>query len=444
VSGFNNGEQGPMSEVAFWFRRDLRLQDNRGLFEALSLNQPVRLFFIFDPSILKLLEPDDHRVSFLWDHLAKMRQVLEKHGSTIEVLYGEPTDEWAKVFKRYPNIKAIYCNHDYESSAIERDQKVAKLCEQRDITFRSFKDQVIFEKNEILSDSGSVYKVYTPYKKKWLANLKPEHIKDYKIRPELLKLNEDLKKPFVTLKQMGFRQSSIKPPEIFYNPEVLKNYAQTRDFPALEKGTSKMGLSLRFGLVSPRACVRNALNIKADVWLSELIWREFFMQILFHYPHIETQCFRPEFDKIEYRLEKEELERWKSGQTGEPLVDAGMRELTATGYMHNRVRMMVASYLTKHLLHYWKEGERYFASKLFDFDLSANVGNWQWAAGCGVDAAPYFRIFNAHLQAKKFDPRWEYIKKWVPEVNTAKYPKPMVDHEYARKRALATFKKGLG
>jgi len=444
VSVFNNGDPFAMSEVAFWFRRDLRLQDNRGLYEAIQTRLPVRLFFIFDPDILDQLPKDDHRVTFLWNHLSKMHSVLEKNGSGLEVLYGKPIEVWPEIFKRYPKITALYCNHDYEPKAIARDEAVKTICSARNIEFRTFKDQVIFEKNEILSDSGSVYKVYTPYKKKWLASIRPVDYQDYKIESQKLKLPERTVPQFISLEEMKFKRSQISTPETFYNPQVLKDYAKTRDYPAHPQGTTKMGLALRFGLVSVRACVRNALATKADVWLSELIWREFFMQILFHFPKIETSCFRPEFDQIEYRNIPSEFERWANGMTGVPFVDAGMRELNATGYMHNRVRMVVASYLTKNLLHYWRDGERYFATKLFDFDLSANVGNWQWAAGCGVDAAPYFRIFNAELQAKKFDPRMEYIKKWVPELGTSKYPKPIVEHEYARKRALATFKKCLG
>jgi len=432
-----------MSEVAFWFRRDLRLQDNRGLYEALGTHRLVRLFFVFDSHILKPLHRNDHRVSFLWNQLVKMNSALEKFGSTIEVRCGSADEQWSNILTQYPNIKAVYLNQDYEPSAIKRDQLVSELCAKRGVSVHSFKDQVVFEKNEILSDSGGIYKVFTPYKKKWLATVKNDDLQDYKIKPENLKLPEKLSKPFVTLNDMGFFHSEIRPPDIFYSPKGLRNYGMTRDYPADIQGTSKMGLSLRFGLVSIRACVRNAISIRADVWLSELIWREFFMQIMFHYPEVEFRCFRPEFDRIEYRNIPEELERWKQGQTGVPLVDAGMRELNETGYMHNRVRMMTASYLTKHLLHYWKAGERYFASKLFDFDLSANIGNWQWAAGCGVDAAPYFRIFNADLQAKKFDPNLEYIKRWIPELNSSRYPSPIVEHDYARKRALATYKKAL-
>lgn len=435
-----------MSEVAFWFRRDLRLQDNRGLSKALELGLPVRLFFIFDPDILQFLQVEDHRVTFIWDQLAKMNQLLDQQQNSIEILYGRPQEVWPQVVQRYPRIQHIFCNHDYEPSAINRDESIKKWSQSNGIYFQSYKDQVIFEKSEVLSDKGSTYAVYTPYKKKWLSLLNGEHIKSCLVESDKLKLPLEMFKKIpkpVTLEEMGFKKSRIKPPAIYFTPELLATYSQTRDFPYLEGGTTRMGLALRFGLVSVRSCVRSALSVKADVWLSELIWREFFMQILFHYPHCEHKCFKSQYENISYRNISEEFERWKMGQTGVPLVDAGMRELAQTGHMHNRVRMMVASYLTKHLLHYWKQGERYFASQLFDFDLASNVGNWQWAAGCGVDAAPYFRVFNPELQAKKFDPQAEYIKKWVPELDSPSYPKPIIEHDVGRKRAIATYQKGL-
>lgn len=432
-----------MSEIAFWFRRDLRLQDNHALFQALAQNKTVRLFFIFDPQILKLLKPDDHRVTFIWNYLQKLNQQLQTYNNQIEIYFDQPHEAWLKILKKYPKISAVYTNRDYEPMALARDMKVQNTLKLVNVDFFTFKDQVVFEKDEVLSDKGSVYHVYTPYKKKWLSLLSPQLVAEYPIELQKLTLPPGQNFETISLAQMGFSESHLKPPAIYYNSEILQAYGNTRDYPALEQSTTHMGLSLRFGLVSVRSCVRNALKFKADVWLSELIWREFFMQILFHYPRLVDSSFRPEYDKIAYRKEASEFERWSQGMTGVPLVDAGMRELNATGYMHNRVRMMVASYLTKHLLHYWKEGERYFAQRLFDFDLSANIGNWQWAAGCGVDAAPYFRIFNAELQAKKFDPQMFYIKKWVPEYNTSRYPSPIVDHEYGRKRALAVFKEGL-
>jgi len=309
------------------------------------------------------------------------------------------------------------------------------------------------KKSEVVNDTGSVYKVFTPFKKKWLLKLGSDqsaYLKDY-IIPWTESFHSPNPKPVWqsplrevhALQDMGFVASSIRPPTVYYNENVLKHYAATRDFPAHEGGTTHMGLALRFGTVSVRSCVRNALRVGAETWLSELIWREFFMQILYHFPQTVNQPFRPEFQSLNYRYQEEEWQRWCQGMTGEPLVDAGMRELNATGYMHNRVRMVVASYLTKSLLHSWTLGERYFAAKLFDFDLSANVGNWQWAAGCGVDAAPYFRIFNPQAQAERFDPRGEYIKKWVPELGSASYPKPLVDLAFARKRALDFFAKYL-
>jgi deoxyribodipyrimidine photo-lyase len=428
------------SEVAFWFRRDLRIEDNRALHEALKKELPLRMFFIFDSSLLKSLKSQDHRLSFLWTQIFNLKKKIEEQQGFFEIYYGKPLEVWNHLLKCYPNIRYLYFNHDYEPEALKRDEEIQDCVSHHQVSVQSFKDQVIFEKSEVLSDTGSVYRVYTPYKKKWLYQLKSQNYQPYSVTFKDCHRVGSLGSKIITLEEMNFAPSSLLPPEIFYTDNVISQYALTRDIPSLISGTTKIGLALRFGLVSVRTCVAKAVENQAEVWLSELIWREFFMQILFHFPHLETQCFRAEFNQWNYREVDSEFQRWAEGQTGVPLVDAGMRELNNTGYMHNRVRMLVASYLTKHLFHHWKKGERYFASQLFDYELSSNVGNWQWVAGCGVDAAPYFRIFNPELQAQKFDPHHEYIKKWVPEYKSTSYPQPLVNHEYARKRALALWK----
>ncbi|WP_409480183.1 cryptochrome/photolyase family protein [Pseudobdellovibrio sp. HCB154] len=425
----------------FWFRRDLRLFDNAGLFNALKHEENVLPVFIFDTEILKKLPAIDLRVQFIHETVAELKKQLQKRKSDLVVEHGSPIEVYKKLLEKYP-IKAIYTNHDYEPYARTRDEKIAKLCAAKKVEFKTFKDQAIFEKSEIVTDQENPYTVFTPYKNKWLKALSPFYLKSYPV--ELYESNFTKIKPSAmpSLKSLGFEAQDFTFPEPTVSASLLKNYAKTRDFPELDHGTSHLGLHLRFGTVSIRELAREAKKF-SDVWLSELAWRDFFMQILWHYPHVEKQSFKPQYDKIAWRESKSELELWKTGQTGYPLVDAGMRELNATGYMHNRVRMVTASFLAKHLLHYWYEGERYFAEKLLDYDLAANNGNWQWAASTGCDAAPYFRIFNPESQIERFDPDYEYVKKWVPEYNTAKYVKPMVEHKFARERALAAFKKGL-
>lgn len=426
----------------FWFRRDLRLFDNAGLWHALKHESNVLPVFIFDQEILKKLSENDLRVQFIHQTVTTLKKELQKKKCDLIVEHGSSIEVFEKLLETY-QVKAIYTNHDYEPYARTRDEKIAKLCAKNKIEFKTFKDQVIFEKNEIITDQENPYTVYTPYKKKWLKAISPFYLKSYPV--EIYESNYAKIKPtnMPSLKQLGFKEQKNIFPESSVQASVLKNYAKTRDLPALESGTSHLGLHLRFGTVSVRELARKGKKL-SDVWLSELIWREFFMQVLWHFPHVEKQSFRPQYDKVAWRTNKSELDRWKNGQTGYPMVDAGMRELNATGHMHNRVRMVTASFLTKHLLHYWLEGERYFAEKLLDYDLAANNGNWQWAAGTGCDAAPYFRIFNPESQLERFDPKIEYIKKWIPEFGTAKYVKPMVEHKFARERALAEFKKGLG
>lgn len=433
-----------MSKVTiFWFRRDLRLEDNAGLYHALKEHSSVQPLFIFDTDILSKLEDSaDARVTFIHDYITALKAQLQQKGADLWVRHGRPLDVFEELCEKH-NLEAIYTNHDYEPAARARDEKVAAWARKQGIEFKTFKDQTLFEKDEILTDAGKPYTVYTPYKNKVLANLSSFYLKSYPnelyessyrkvARPEAL----------LSLRDLGFERSQLEFPPIEVSTKMLKSYVEKRDYPAIAQGTSHLGVHLRFGTVSVRELAREGKKY-SDVWLSELIWRDFFMQILWHFPHVEKKSFRPEYDNIEWRTSKADFKKWSEGQTGYPLVDAGMRELNATGYMHNRVRMVVASFLCKHLLIHWYEGERYFASKLLDYDLSANNGNWQWAAGSGCDAAPYFRIFNPSAQLEKFDPKGEYVRKWVPEWGTTKYVRPMVDHNEARGRCLQAFTKAV-
>ena len=426
----------------FWFRRDLRLHDNAGLYHALKNHSNVVPLFIFDPDILKHLPSDDLRVLFIHQTLASIKNDLLKLGSDLRVEYGDPLEVCQKLHDEYA-ITAVYANHDYEPSAILRDEKIKKFCEKNQIQFLTYKDQCIFEKKEILTDQQKNYSVYTPYKKKWLKDLSPFYLKSYpneKYEKNYYQVKSAFK--LISLKEMNFTCKDFTFPKSKVSSKLLTEYAEKRDFPFYDHATSHLGLHMRFGTVSPSELVRQSKDL-SEVWLSELIWRDFFMQILWHYPHVEKTSFRPQFEKVEWRNNSDEFKKWCQGLTGYPLVDAGMRELNATGFMHNRVRMVTASFLTKHLLTYWLQGERYFAEKLLDYDLSANNGNWQWAAGTGCDAAPYFRVFNPTAQLERFDPDYKYVKKWVPEYGTSKYLAPMVDHTFARDRALAAFKKAL-
>ncbi|WP_413561284.1 cryptochrome/photolyase family protein [Bdellovibrio sp. HCB209] len=429
--------------VLFWFRRDLRLNDNAGLYHALKENSSVLPIFIFDSEILtKLDDPQDARVTFIYDTVADIKNQLQKLKSDLEVHPGSPLDVIKALIKKH-KVTGIYTNNDYEPYARKRDEAVESFAKKNGVFFKSYKDQTLFEKDEILTTQGKPYTVYTPYKNNVLKTLTPFYLKSYpteKYKKSFAKVASVQKMP--TLKSLGFERTEVDLPPLKISPKILKGYAQTRDFPANPEGTSHLGMHLRFGTVSVRELAREGMKY-SPVWLSELIWRDFFMQILWHFPQVEKQSFRPEYDKIAWRKSKKDFDLWSKGMTGYPMVDAGMRELNATGFMHNRVRMVVASFLCKHLLIHWYEGERYFASKLLDYDLAANNGNWQWAAGSGCDAAPYFRVFNPEIQAKKFDPDDEYIKKWVPEYGTEKYPEPMIDHAEARGRCLQTYSKVL-
>jgi deoxyribodipyrimidine photo-lyase len=426
----------------FWFRRDLRVEDNAGLYHALKSGNPVLPLFIFDKEILNKLEDDDDaRVTFIYKATEEINKECQKYNSGLLVVYDKPKHAWENIIKEY-NIAAVYTNHDYEPYAKLRDAEIKGLLAKHDIAFKTYKDQVIFEKEEVTKDDGKPYTVYTPYKNKWYQKLKPFYLKAYpseKHLKNLLKFNAP-KPP--TLIDMGFVKSEVNYPEKEYK-EVIEDYAENRDFPAIT-GTSHIGVHLRFGTVSIRRCARDAYESQKKTWLNELIWREFYMMILYHFPQTVDHAFRPEYDRIEWINNEDQFEAWCKGETGFPMVDAGMRELNATGYMHNRVRMVVASFLSKHLLIDWRWGERYFACKLLDYEMASNVGGWQWAAGSGTDAAPYFRVFNPDKQLKKFDPKLEYVKKWVPEyADFSKYPKPIVDHAFARERCLKAFKAAL-
>ncbi len=425
-------------EIAiFWFRRDLRLEDNVGLFHALQSKYPVVALFIFDTSILEKLPKNDARVGFIHESLSKINKKLEEIGSSLLIKKGKTLDVWQEIIQEF-NVKAVFINKDYEPYAIKRDFVICELLKNNNTNTFLHKDQVIFEENEIAKGDGLPYTVYTPYKNKWLEKYKSvAPVQEYDSSKNFSNFYQCYF-IFPTLEKIGFDKNPIK--VIPHNLKNITNYHETRDFPALDS-TSHLSPHLRFGTVSIRKLVNWAVH-KNDIFLSELIWREFFMQILFSFPKVVTHNFKSAYDGIQWRNNEEDFSRWCSGTTGYPMVDAGMRELNETGYMHNRVRMVVASFLCKHLLINWQWGEAYFAEKLLDYELSANVGNWQWAAGTGCDAAPYFRVFNPEIQLKKFDEKGIYIRKWIPEFDLG-YAEPMVEHAFARDRAIATYKTGI-
>jgi deoxyribodipyrimidine photo-lyase len=426
----------------FWFRRDLRLEDNAGLYHALKGDAPVLPFFIFDRNILDQLENrTDRRVEFIYNTIVGLAEKLKQQGSALEVFYGLPAEAFRHLQVHY-DLAAVYTNTDYEPYATERDKEVLDLLKAKDIPFHSYKDQVILEKNEVLKDDGSPYTVFTPYSRKWRALLNDFYLKSYPLKKYYRNLYSCEGKAIPTLASMDFKAMDAPFPPAAIKAELLKKYNEQRDYPAIQ-GTSRLGLHLRFGTISIRTLARKAAEYN-DTYLNELIWRDFYQMILWHFPRVGNgHAFKPAFDGIKWRNNEKEFERWCAGNTGYPLVDAGMRELNTTGFMHNRVRMVVASFLAKHLLIDWRWGEAYFAEKLLDYDLAANNGGWQWAAGSGNDAAPYFRVFNPTLQAKKFDPDGKYIRQWVPEWEELTYSQPMVDHEQARDRALAAYSKAV-
>ena len=423
----------------FWFRRDLRLEDNAGLYHALSSGFPVLPIFIFDPSILNQLEnKKDRRVDYIHQNLAILNLQLNRYGARLNTFYRDPLDVFKLLAEEY-EVQAVFCNRDYEPKAIQRDTAVYDFFKEQAVPFRAFKDQVIFDKNDILKSNNTAYTVYTPYSRKWKALLTTEACKAY-VADYTHFFKQDFQE-IHSLAELGFEKTDL----VFHSPaldqSIIDEYDKFRDYPALGR-TTLLGIALRFGTISIRACVRFAKSHN-ETWLNELIWREFFMQILYHFPQVVNQSFKIKYDNMDWRNDEGEFEKWCEGRTGYPIVDAGMRELNATGFMHNRVRMIVASFLCKHLLIDWRWGEAYFAEKLNDYDLSANNGNWQWVAGSGCDAAPYFRVFNPSTQTEKFDKDFIYIKKWVPEFGTETYPAAMVEHSVARDRALKVYGKAL-
>lgn len=418
----------------FWFRRDLRFEDNTALHQALSIEKNVLPIFIFDEEIINELPANDPRINFIYDNLYQIDQTLKTKNASILVLKGNPIRIWKELLQNY-SVKNVYVNKDYEPYARNRDREIKQLLAKKNIAFLAFKDQVIHEENEVLKKDGTPYTVFTPYKNKWLEIFTPQ-------APTHSLAYENLKqeiRPFPDMEHLGFKNSAVKVRP--YDLSLIHEYQKTRDFPHLDS-TSYLSPHLRYGTVSIRTIIEN-LKGSDRVFLSELIWREFFMQILFHFPRVVAHNFKSKYDNIIWLNNKNDFKKWCEGKTGYPIVDAGMRQLNQTGYMHNRVRMITAGFLCKHLLIDWKWGESYFARKLLDYELSSNNGNWQWAAGTGCDAAPYFRIFNPTEQLKKFDPKLSYVKQWIPELNTSNYPQPIVEHKFARTRALERYKAGI-
>ncbi len=431
-------EMKPGPIVIHWFRRDLRMNDNTALNRALASGKPVLPVFIFDTDILENLKEYDHRLSFIYQALKQLHSGLQLLDSGLILYSGKPQDVFASILEEY-EVAAVFANEDYEPYAISRDHKIRLLLEKRGIGFHSFKDQVIFDKDEIVKENGEPYKVFTAYHNQWhrqysqiqnrLSGVAGEFRKDGFAKMKRFDLPEPESFGFHEVKDI------YKCPEM--SEQLIRDYDKTRNFPAIE-GTSRLGVHLRFGTLSIREAVSKAMELNST-WLGELQWREFFMQILWHFPHVVENPFKPQYERIPWRNNEEEFRAWCEGKTGYSMVDAGMRELNETGFMHNRLRMITAGFLTKHLLIDWRWGENYFAGKLLDYELSSNNGNWQWAAGTGCDAAPYFRIFNPDTQAEKFDSEGKYRRKWVPEYGLPEYPKPIVDHAFARQRCLSAF-----
>lgn len=428
------------ARAIFWHRRDLRIEDNAGLNKALISGLDVQAVFIFDWNILSKLEDRrDARVLFIHQEIERLAKEYEELGGSLRVYYGKPENVWEEIVEEFKPSK-VFTNRDYEPDALERDKKIHSFLKEHEIEFIGAKDHVLFEKNEVLKDDGDPYVVYTPYMRKWKEVLKqnPQEIYD---NSTFKNFHSSKRKEIPTLAHMGFEDFEFEFPSREIDPKTLDEYADKRDIPSV-KGTTRISMHLRFGTVSIRKLLKLAQE-HSEKWLNELIWRDFYQSIIYHYPHSATDSFRSKYDQIPWINNEDHFKAWCEGRTGYPIVDAGMRELNETGFMHNRVRMVVASFLTKHLLIDWRWGERYFAQKLLDYELASNVGGWQWAAGSGVDAAPYFRVFNPSSQEKKFDPDRKYIRKWVPEVDSSSYPEPIVEHKMARQRAIDTYKEAL-
>ncbi len=425
----------------FWHRRDLRIEDNAGLFKALKRSSAVQPIFIFDTCILQHLKPIDQRVLFIYQEVKKLKEAYNQLGADLHVYYGDPKEIIPSLAKEI-GAGAVFTNRDYEPYALERDSVVDEQLKSINSQLIGSKDHVIFEKNEVVKSDGTPYTVFTPYSKKWKEKLNAFFLSSYPTEKYFGNLSKEGKQELLSLKEMGFENKPIVPfPSPQFPADIIERYSQQRDFPSVS-GTSRLGLHLRFGTISIRALARTAQE-KNETYLNELIWRDFYQMILHHFPHSVQGSFKKQYDRIQWEFNEEQFNAWCEGKTGYPLVDAGMRELNTTGFMHNRVRMVVASFLTKHLLHDWRLGEAYFAEKLLDYELASNIGGWQWAAGCGCDAAPYFRVFNPTSQQEKFDKQFSYIKQWVPEFGTNEYVAPIIDHQYARERVLKRYKEAL-
>ena len=426
----------------FWFRRDLRLDDNVGFYNALQSKNHVLPIFIFDSEILKKLPKDDARVSFIFETLQKMRiELQDNFESSIAIYHGKPKTIFEEILNDF-EVEEVYTNHDYEPYARERDEEIKEFLSDKNVAFNTFKDQVIFEKNEVVKKDGDPYVVYTPYMRTWKEKFKEHNLTIYYTKSYLSNLIEHTRLPNLTLSDIGFKKSTQEITPYIVTPTLIQEYEETRNFPAKD-ATSRLGPHLRFGTVSVRKMIKKAITEKNEIFWQELIWREFFMQILWHFPETKDKAFKSKYDKIEWRNNEKEFDAWCKGETGYPLVDAGMRQLNETGFIHNRIRMLAGSFLCKHLLIDWRWGEAYFAEKLHDYEMASNVGNWQWVAGSGVDASPYFRIFNPTTQIKKFDKDLKYIKKWVPNYQELTYPKEIVDHKEARERCLKVYKEAV-
>ena len=426
--------------VIFWFRRDLRLDDNHALFKALKSGYDVLPIFIFDSNITNKLNQNDHRLNYINNVLDGLNKRLSENKKKIYIYKGDPIEIISKLIIKL-KIKEIYLNKDYEPYARDRDNKIEKLCVANNVSYNSFKDHVIFEEDQIVKKDGTPYVVYTPYSRKWIEKFQSNQLDSY---PSELNLGGfvDSDKIREVNYLMDFEKNIISPKTYNLNKDLIDKYEETRNFPALDS-TSRIGVNLRFGTVSTRKIVKTSSERSNNTFLKELIWREFFIQILWHFPHTTEKSFKDKYERIEWRNDMDDFKLWCDGKTGYPIVDAGMNQLNKTGFMHNRLRMVVGSFLCKHLLIDWRLGEKYFADKLFDYEQASNVGNWQWVAGCGVDAAPYFRIFNPEEQQKKFDKELQFIKKWIPNYDKDNYINKIVDHKFARERCLNTYKKAL-
>lgn len=425
----------------FWHRRDLRLHDNAGLFKALKSGDKIQPIFIFDSTILSRLNVSDQRVLFIYQEIKKLKEKYAEYGSDLKVFHGNPV-ELIPLIAHNLKANAVYTNRDYEPYALKRDKTLFELLKTQNCELIGAKDHVIFEKNEVLKADGLPYTIFTPYSRKWKELLNFFYLKSYPVEKYFGNLIHSPSEPLMALENIGFNSRQfVEFPTIEIPLSRIEIYNTTRDIPSI-LGTSRLSLHLRFGTISIRELARVA-QAKNETYLNELIWRDFYQMIIFHFPHSATDSFKKQYDRIQWERNENHFIAWCEGKTGYPLVDAGMRELNATGFMHNRVRMVVASFLTKHLLLDWRLGEAYFAEKLLDFELASNTGGWQWAAGCGCDAAPYFRVFNPTSQQEKFDKEFKYIKKWVPEYGTSEYPNPIIDHKFARERVLARYKEAL-